>query len=78
MDYLLSLVGKDQDTIVEAIKELAQNGEKVKIQKKEIDDLKCELEEGKEEIHYRTNLTKSMILSKIWNMILTNLMKNSK
>ena len=55
MDYLLSLVGKDQDTIVEAIKELAQNGEKVKIQDKEIDDLKCELEEGKEEIHYLKN-----------------------
>ena len=37
MDYMLSLVGKDQDTIVEAIKELAENSEKLKLQEKEID-----------------------------------------
>ena len=30
MDYLLSLVGKDQETITEAIKGLAENSEKVK------------------------------------------------
>ena len=45
MDYLLSLVGKDQDTIVDAIKDLAANAEKVKAQENE-------LEKDKEEIHY--------------------------
>jgi chromosome segregation ATPase len=52
MDYLLSLVGQDQDTITEAIKVLAENAEKVKVQDKEIGDLNLELEEAKEEIHH--------------------------
>ena len=37
MDYILSLVGKDQETITEAIKKLAKNRKKVKVQEKEID-----------------------------------------
>ena len=36
MDYLLSLVGKDQETITEAITVPAENGEKGKTQEKEI------------------------------------------
>ena len=52
MDYLLSLVGKDQDTIVDAIKDLAANAEKVKAQENEINKLINELEKDKEEIHY--------------------------
>ena len=52
MDYLLFLVAKDQDTITEAIKELAENSEKVKKQKKEIDDMQSELVEANEKIHY--------------------------
>ena len=44
MDYLLSLVGKDQGTITEAIKELAENAEKVKLQEKQIEDLKSEID----------------------------------
>ena len=55
MDYLLSLVGKDQETITEAIKELAKNAEKVKIQEEKINDLQSELEDNKEEIHYLKN-----------------------
>lgn len=55
MDYLLSLVGKDQDTITEAIKELAKNAEKVKNQEKEIGNLQNEVDEAKEEIHYLKN-----------------------
>ena len=55
MDYLLSLVGQDQDTIVEAIKDLAENKERVMKQEKEINDLQSELEEHKEEIHYLKN-----------------------
>ena len=55
MDYLLSLVGKDQDTITEAIKELAENGQKVRFQEQELDDLKNELDEAKELIHHLTN-----------------------
>ena len=55
MDYLLSLVGKDQDTIVDAIKVLAANAEKVKDQQKEIVDIQKELDESKEEIHYLNN-----------------------
>ena len=39
MEYLLSLVGKDQDTITEAIKEMAENVEQVKNQEKEMDEL---------------------------------------
>ena len=52
MDYLLSLVGKDQDTIVDAIKDLAANAEKVKGLENEINKLSNELEKDKEEIHY--------------------------
>ena len=55
MDYLMSLVGQDQDTITEAIKELAENVEKVKHQEKEMDELNNELENCKEEIHYLRN-----------------------
>ena len=55
MDYLLSLVGKDQETITEAIKELAKNAEKVKIQEEKINDLQSELEDNKKEIHYLKN-----------------------
>ena len=55
MEYLLSLVGKDQDTITEAITGLAQNGEKVKLQEKEIYDLKSELKDAKAEIKYLGN-----------------------
>jgi cell shape-determining protein MreC len=43
MEYLLSLVGKDQETIKEAIKELAENSVKVKALKKENSDLHDEL-----------------------------------
>ena len=39
MDYLMSLVGKDQETIFDAIKEIAENVEKVKTQEKEINEL---------------------------------------
>ena len=52
MDYLLSLVGKDQDTIVDAIKDLAANAEKVKGLENEINKLSNELEKDKEEILY--------------------------
>ena len=52
MDYLLSLVGKDEETIVDAIKEMAENVEKVKVQAKEINELDNKLENNKEEIHY--------------------------
>ena len=48
----MSLVGKDQETITEAIKELARNSEKVKALEKENIDLNSMLEETKEEIHY--------------------------
>ena len=47
IEYLMSLVGKDQDTITEAIKELSENSEKVKKQEKEIDDMQSELVEAK-------------------------------
>ena len=40
MDYLMSLVGKDQDTIVDAIKDLAENKERVERQDTEINELK--------------------------------------
>jgi hypothetical protein len=36
MEYLLSLVGKDQETITEAIEELAENSVKVKALVKKI------------------------------------------
>jgi chromosome segregation ATPase len=52
MDYLQSLVGKDEETIVDAIKEMAENVEKVQVQAKEIDELNNKLEDNKEEIHY--------------------------
>ena len=51
----MSLVGKDQETIVDAIKEMAENREKVKFQEQEIDDLKNEVDEAKEQIHYLKN-----------------------
>ena len=55
MEYLLSLVGKDQEKITEAIKYLAENSVKVKALEKENGDLLNELDESKEEIHYLTN-----------------------
>jgi chromosome segregation ATPase len=55
MDYLLSLVGQDQDTIVDAIKDLAANAEKVKDQEMEIKELYSKLDDNKEEIHYLKN-----------------------
>ena len=55
MDYLMSLVGKDQETIVDAIKEMAENVEKVKNQENEMEELNNELENHKEEIHYLRN-----------------------
>jgi chromosome segregation ATPase len=55
MDYLLSLVGKDQDTIIDAIKDLAANAEKVKSQEVEVKELNEKLDENKEEIHYLKN-----------------------
>ena len=55
MEYLLSLVGKDEETIAEAIKEMANNLEKFKVQEKEIKKLYNELDDKKEEIHYLRN-----------------------
>ena len=52
MDYLLSLVGQDENTIVDAIKDLAANAEKVKAQENEINEQNNELEKDKEELHY--------------------------
>ena len=52
MEYLLSLVGKDEDTIKEAIEELAQNGEKVKAQEKVIEKLQNQMDDYKEEINF--------------------------
>jgi chromosome segregation ATPase len=48
----MSLVGKDQETITEAIKEMAENVENVKKQEKEINDLHSELDDAKDKIHY--------------------------
>ena len=45
MDYILSLVGKDQETITQEITELAENAEKVKLKEKEIDEVKSEIDE---------------------------------
>ena len=55
MEYLQSLVGKDQETITNAIKEMAENTQKVKIQEKKITDLQTELLENRDEIHYLKN-----------------------
>jgi predicted RNase H-like nuclease (RuvC/YqgF family) len=55
MDYLLSLVGQDQDTIVDAIKDLAANAEKVKDQENHIKELNNKLDDHKEEIQYLKN-----------------------
>ena len=55
MDYLLSLVGKDQETITNAIKDLAENAEKVKLQELEITYLHDKVDEHKEEVHYLKN-----------------------
>ena len=52
MEYLLSLVGKDEDTIKEAIEELAQNGEKVEAQEKVIEKLQNQMDDYKEEINF--------------------------
>jgi hypothetical protein len=39
MDYLMSLVGKDQETVTQAIRDLTDNFEKVKLQDKKIEKL---------------------------------------
>ena len=49
MEALMSLVGKDEETIVEALKALAGNGIKVKDQEEEIKSLCNDLEKLKEE-----------------------------
>ena len=59
MEYLLSLLGKDQETITEDIKELAANAEKVKSQSNEIDKLFGDIDESKEEINYLHNKLES-------------------
>ena len=51
----MSLVGKDQETIVEAFKALAANAEKVKAQDIEIERLYSDLDILKEENHYLKN-----------------------
>ena len=48
-------VGKDQDTIVDTIKEMAENRDKAKLQEKEIEKLDKDLDENKEEVHYLRN-----------------------
>ena len=55
MEALMSLVGKDEETIVEALKALAGNGIKVKDQEEEIKSLCNDLEKLKEENHYLKN-----------------------
>ena len=51
----MSLVGKDEETIVDAIKEMIDNVEKFKAQEKEINKLYSELDDNKEEINYLRN-----------------------
>ena len=55
MEYLLSLVGKDEETIAEAIKEMGDNVEKCKVQEKEINKLHNEMDDKKKEIKNRRN-----------------------
>jgi chromosome segregation ATPase len=55
MDYLLSLVGKDEETILEAMKEMVENVDKVKNKEKEIYELNDRLEDHTEEIHFLRN-----------------------
>ena len=55
MDYLLSLIGKDEATIVDAIKDLAANSEKVKAQEIEIKELFNKIDDNKEEVHFLKN-----------------------
>ena len=49
MDYLMSLLGKDQETVVEALKTLAENGERLKVTEKELEEVKIEIEDLKDE-----------------------------
>ena len=58
MDYLLSLVGEDQETITQAIRDLAENFEKVKLQDKKIEKLNDDNDELKEEIYHSRNKLK--------------------
>ena len=51
MDYFMSLVGKDGETIVDAIKEMADNVEKFKAQEKEMKKLYNKLDDNKEKIN---------------------------
>ena len=62
MDFLFSLVGQDQDTITEAIKELAENADKVKLQEKEIEKLRSWTRGGKT----RNLSCKEESRSKVW------------
>ena len=54
----MSLVGKDQETITQAIKDLAENFEKVKIQEKKIENLIDENDNLKEENYNLNNKLK--------------------
>ena len=49
------VIGNDQETTVESLKQLAENGEEGKHQEKEIKRILDELEDSKEEIHYLKN-----------------------
>ena len=55
MDYFMSLVGKDGETIVDAIKEMADNVEKFTAQEKEMKKLYNKLDDNKEKINYLSN-----------------------
>ena len=58
MDYFMSLVGKDQETITQAIKDLAENFEKVKLQENKIENLDAENDALKEEVYDLRNKLK--------------------
>ena len=45
----------NMDTIVDTIKEMAENRDKAKLQEKEIEKLDKDLDENKEEVHYLRN-----------------------
>ena len=74
MDYLLSLIGKDEATIVDAIKDLAANSEKVKAQEIEIKELFNTIDDNKEEVHFLKNKLDQKYdfiedLENDWNML---------
>jgi len=45
----MSLLGQDQDTVIEALKTLAENGERLKVTEKELEEVKNEVEDLKDE-----------------------------